>query len=116
MGLALVSGDMFFETICSCVMNCEAVISTIIVSAMSITERLNGWPAVMWFHSPMKVDFRGAPKNSAFAKEFASCCVNRPTPALSCCASFSTENRPKKIGICSRRGRHDERGLVPVRL
>ncbi len=35
-GLALVSGDMFFETICSCVMNCDAVISTIMTDATTM--------------------------------------------------------------------------------
>ena len=29
-GLAFISGDMFFDMICSCVMNCDAVMSTTI--------------------------------------------------------------------------------------
>ena len=29
---------------------------------------------------------------------------------------LSTRNRPKKNGDCSRMGRHEENGLVPVRL
>ncbi len=113
-GLALVSGDMFFETICSCVMNCDAVIRTIITDATTIT--CHGWKLL--FQALMKVSLRGAPRNSAFENDSASAGVSTPTPPRSAWieASFSTENRPKKIGICSSSGRHDESGLVPVFL
>ena len=41
-GLAFISGDWFFDMICSCVMNCDAVMMTTITTAMTTTTTSPG--------------------------------------------------------------------------
>src|SRR5665647_2069493 len=117
-GLALVSGDMFLETICSCVTNWDAVIRTTIVAAMIMTDTLTDEsPAISLVHWDANESCRGAsPNRVAEPKLFARTRFSGPTPALACWASLSTENRAKKMGICSNRGRQELSGFVPVRL
>ena len=44
-GLAFISGDRFFDMICSWVMNCEAVITTTMTAAMTTTTMSAGLAA-----------------------------------------------------------------------
>ena len=106
-GDSLVSGDMFLATSCSCVTNCDAVITTIMKPAMTRTSHPEAF---------VKVSCRGAPKSDALPNDAARSFVSRPMPVLLICASCSTEYSEKKIGICSSSGRQELSGLVPVSL
>ena len=88
-------------------MNCDADIKTIMSPAMILT---------LMASLPKKVSESMAPKISACEKESARFASKRPTPALFRWASFSTKKRPIKIGICSKSGRQELKGLEPVRL
>src|SRR5450759_5177206 len=70
--------------------------------------------------APTKYEESGAPKTVDPSAERASSLVIRP---IGCCFSdailgsaWSKRKRAKKTGDCSRIGRQDENGLVPVRL
>ncbi len=69
--------------------------------------------AIRYAAAPRKLAEIGAPKIVACAAWSTSGCVIGPIGLSSATPKRSTWKRAKKIGICRRIGRHDEKGFVP---
>ena len=99
---------MFFIISWRWVVKVVADIKMIRMTVMTWTFRL---PSAL-----RKVDDSGAPNKVDASACLASSGVRGPIPTPFWILSLSTRNSAKKIGACSRIGRHEANGLVPVSL
>ncbi|MDI2020681.1 hypothetical protein PJL18_01190 [Paenarthrobacter nicotinovorans] len=115
-GLAMASSDMFLAMICFWVMNCEAVMATIITMLRTHTATALFPP----LGSPCSSEAdSGAPKMLDESNWTTCSWLMAPTPWP--CLAFveipdNTWNRAKKNGIWINIGRQAEKGLVPCFL
>ena len=86
-----------------------AVIATTRMAAVTITATM---PSLL-----RKVSFSGTTPNSlAWPNDSARSLLRKPCSLPFLAAWSSIRNSARKIGICTRIGRHEENGLVPVSL